>query len=80
MLVRVAQNKNLFFKTSWARYIKTCKGLLRVVPRGLRLMALGGRLHEDATEGFRGAASGQGDAFIPRRQGGRIRPRLILWH
>lgn len=40
MLARVAQHKNLFFKTSWARYGETAKGTLRVVPPEHRLKAL----------------------------------------
>lgn len=40
LLARVAQHKNLFFKTSWARYNEACKGSLRVMPPGHRLKAL----------------------------------------
>lgn len=40
LLARVAQHKNLFFKTSWARYGEAAKGTLRVVPPEHRLKAL----------------------------------------
>jgi hypothetical protein len=40
LLTRVAQHKNLFFKTSWARYGEAVKGSLRVVPPEHRLKAL----------------------------------------
>lgn len=40
LLARVAQHKNLFFKTSWARYGEAAKGTLRVEPPEHRLKAL----------------------------------------
>lgn len=40
LLARVAQHKNLFFKTSWARYGEAAKGTLRIVPPEHRLKAL----------------------------------------
>lgn len=40
LLARVAQHKNLFFKTSWARYNEAVKGSLRVMPPEHRLKAL----------------------------------------
>lgn len=40
LLARVAQHKNLFFKTSWARYNEAVKGTLRVMPPEPRVRAL----------------------------------------
>jgi predicted nucleotidyltransferase component of viral defense system len=40
LLARVAQHKNLFFKTSWARYAEAVKGTLRIVPPEHRLKGL----------------------------------------
>ena len=40
LLARVAQHKNLFFKTSWARYGEATKGTLRIAPPEHRLKAL----------------------------------------
>jgi predicted nucleotidyltransferase component of viral defense system len=40
LLARVAQHKNLFFRTSWARYGEAVKGTLRVTPPEHRLKAL----------------------------------------
>jgi len=40
LLERVAQHKNLFFKSSWAKYSEATKGTLRVVPPEQRLIAL----------------------------------------
>jgi hypothetical protein len=40
LLARVAEHKNLFFKSSWARYGEAVKGTLRVVPPEHRLKAL----------------------------------------
>jgi len=40
LLARVAQHKNLFFKTSWAHYNEAVKGSLRVMPPEHRLKAL----------------------------------------
>ncbi|HOY57895.1 MAG TPA: nucleotidyl transferase AbiEii/AbiGii toxin family protein [Verrucomicrobiota bacterium] len=40
LLARVAQHKNLFFKTSWARYSEAAKGTLRVMPPEHRVKAL----------------------------------------
>lgn len=40
LLARVAQHKNLFFKTSWARYNEAVKGTLRVLPPEHRMKAL----------------------------------------
>lgn len=40
LLARVAQHKNLFFKTSWARYNEAIKGTLRVMTPEHRLKAL----------------------------------------
>jgi hypothetical protein len=40
LLARVAEHKNLFFKSSWARYGEATKGSLRVAPPEQRLKAL----------------------------------------
>ena len=40
LLARVAQHKNLFFKSSWARYGEATRGTLRIVPPEQRLNAL----------------------------------------
>ena len=40
LLARVAQHKNLFFKTSWARYGEATKGTLHITPPEHRLKAL----------------------------------------
>ncbi len=40
LLARVAQHKNLFFKTSWAHYMEAVKGSLRVMPPEHRVKAL----------------------------------------
>lgn len=40
LLVRVAQHKSLFFRTSWARYDEAAKGTLRVAPPTHRLKTL----------------------------------------
>lgn len=40
LLARVAEHKNLFFKSSWARYGQATKGTLRVAPPEQRLKAL----------------------------------------
>ncbi len=40
LLARVAEHKNLFFKSSWARYADAIKGTLRVVPPEQRLKAV----------------------------------------
>ncbi|MBU6410267.1 MAG: nucleotidyl transferase AbiEii/AbiGii toxin family protein [Verrucomicrobia bacterium] len=40
LLARVAEHKNLFFKTSWARYGEAAKGTLRIMPPEHRLKAL----------------------------------------
>ncbi|HRY49077.1 MAG TPA: nucleotidyl transferase AbiEii/AbiGii toxin family protein [Candidatus Paceibacterota bacterium] len=40
LLARVSQHKNLFFKTSWARYNEAAKGSLRIMPPEHRLKAL----------------------------------------
>ena len=40
LLARVAEHKNLFFKSSWARYGEAAKGTLRVGPPEHRLKAL----------------------------------------
>ena len=40
LLARVAEHKNLFFKSSWARYGEAVKGTLRVAPPEHRLKAL----------------------------------------
>ena len=40
LLARVAQHKNLFFKTSWARYHEAAKGSLRISPPEERVKAL----------------------------------------
>lgn len=40
LLNRVAQHKNLFFKTSWARFGEATKGSLRIAPPEHRLKAL----------------------------------------
>jgi len=40
LLVRVAQHKNLFFRTSWARYDDAAKGTLQIAPPEHRLKAL----------------------------------------
>ena len=42
LLARVAQHKNLFFKTSWARYSEAVKGTLRIAPTEHRVAALRG--------------------------------------
>jgi len=43
LLVRVAEHKSLFFKSSWARYGEAIKGTLRVAPPEQRMKAL----HDD---------------------------------
>jgi Nucleotidyl transferase AbiEii toxin, Type IV TA system len=40
LLARVAEHKNLFFKSSWARYGEATKGTLRIAPPEQRLKAL----------------------------------------
>ncbi len=40
LLVRVAQHKSLFFKTSWARFGEAVKGTLRIAPPEHRVAAL----------------------------------------
>jgi hypothetical protein len=40
LLARVAEHKNLFFKSSWAKYGEAAKGTLRVVPPEHRLKTL----------------------------------------
>ena len=40
LLARVAEHKNLFFKSSWARYCEATRGTLRVVPPEQRLKAV----------------------------------------
>lgn len=40
LLARVAQHKNLFFRSSWAKYDEAVKGTLRIVPAEHRLKAL----------------------------------------
>ena len=40
LLVRVAQHKSLYFKSSWARYGEATRGTLRIVPPEQRLNAL----------------------------------------
>ncbi len=40
LLARVAQHKNLFFKTSWARYGEAVKGTLRIAPPEYRVESL----------------------------------------
>jgi hypothetical protein len=40
LLARVAQHKNVFFKTSWARYGEATKGSLRIAPPEHRVEAL----------------------------------------
>lgn len=40
LLARVSHHKNLFFKTSWARYNEAVKGSLRVMPPEQRIKAL----------------------------------------
>jgi hypothetical protein len=40
LLARVAQHKNLFFRTSWARYGEATKGSLRIAPPAQRVRAL----------------------------------------
>ena len=40
LLARVAQHKNLFFKTGWARFGEANKGSLRIIPPEHRLKAL----------------------------------------
>lgn len=40
LLARVAEHKNLFFKSSWAKYGEATKGTLRIAPPEQRLKAL----------------------------------------
>lgn len=40
LLARVAQHKNFFFRTSWARYAEAVKGTLRIAPPEHRLKSL----------------------------------------
>jgi len=40
LLARVAEHKNLFFKTSWAHYGEAAKGSLRIAPPESRVKAL----------------------------------------
>jgi hypothetical protein len=40
LLNRVAQHKNLFFKSSWAKYREAAKGTLKILPPGHRIAAL----------------------------------------
>jgi hypothetical protein len=40
LLARVAQHKSLFFKSSWAKYVKATKGTLRISPPEQRVKAL----------------------------------------
>jgi hypothetical protein len=43
LLARVAEHKNLFFKSSWAKYGEATKGTLRIAPPEQRLKTL----HDD---------------------------------
>ena len=40
LLARVAEHKNLFFRSSWAKYGEAAKGTLRIAPPEHRLKAL----------------------------------------